>query len=157
MSGIEIFGIVAAALQLADLGSRLSVKLYTHGQKARNTSLAAEALSRDVTLTCNVMRQLGESLREDNDARLCSAEAFETAQEVLNECQGVFKNIDKAIAPDSRAPRSSSLLLRMTQRVAEAQRGSQLAVLGSNLERLKSTMLLMLNVIMYAAQVRGSV
>jgi hypothetical protein len=76
MSGIEIFGIVAAALRVADLGSRLSVKLCTHGQKLKNTSLAAAALSRDVALTCNVVRQLGESLGEDNGARLCSAEAF---------------------------------------------------------------------------------
>ncbi|KAL3443297.1 hypothetical protein BJX65DRAFT_311977 [Aspergillus insuetus] len=120
--------------------------------RVKNMSLAAAVLLRDVALTCNVMRQRGESLGEDNDARLCSAEAFQTAREVLAECQGVFKTVDDAITPFGEATMFHWLRHRVSQRAAKARRDPQLVVLGSSLERLKSTMLLMLNVIMDAAK-----
>ncbi|KAL4881628.1 hypothetical protein BJY04DRAFT_218072 [Aspergillus karnatakaensis] len=162
MSGIEILGIVAAALQIAELGSRLSVKLYTHHHKLKNADKSIQGLSRDVALTCNVMRQLGDSLKEDTEARLYSPEAFSTAQEVMDECRGVFTEIEIAITPSSASGNGTDssvgsgvkagMFARVTQKFTDVKRDSYLTVLGSNLERLKSTMLLMLNVIIYAGQ-----
>lgn len=149
MSGIEILGIVAAALQIADLGSRVSVKLCTLCHRARHADTAIHALSKDVALTCSVMRQLGASLKEDGDAHLYSPEACTTAETVLDECQRVFDDINKIIDRST-----GSGFRRLTLALQEARRDSNLAVLGSNLERLKSTMLLMLNVIIYAGQRR---
>ncbi|KAB8067664.1 hypothetical protein BDV29DRAFT_185757 [Aspergillus leporis] len=95
------------------------------------------------------MRQLGASLKEDGDAHLYSPEGCTTAETVLNECQRVFDDINKII---DRSTGSGFRRLALT--FQEARRDSNLAVLGSNLERLKSTMLLMLNVIIYAGQLR---
>ncbi|KAL4865724.1 hypothetical protein BDV12DRAFT_199909 [Aspergillus spectabilis] len=152
MSRVEILGNVAAAIQIAELGSRLSMKLYTHHHKLKNADKSIRSLSRDVALTCNVMQQLGDSLNEDSEAQLHSPEAFSTAQEVLDECQGVYKDIDNAIRPTVNEPKPSRLV-SITQRFSDVRRDSYLAMLGSNLERLKSTMLFMLNVIIYARQI----
>lgn len=149
MSGIEILGIVAAALQIADLGSSVSVKLYTLCHRARHGDRALHALSKDVALTCNVMWQLGASLKEDRDAQLYSPAACTTAETVLEECQRVFDDINKIIDRST-----GSGFRRLTLALQEARRDSNLAMLGSNLERLKTTMLLMLNVIIYAGQLR---
>ncbi|OGM47522.1 hypothetical protein ABOM_004263 [Aspergillus bombycis] len=149
MSGIEIVGVVAAALQIAELGSRVSVKLCTLCHRTRHADTILSGLSKEVALTCNVMRQLGASLKEDKDAHLYSAEACSTAETVLDECQKVFDEINKIIDVSTR-----STFRRVALVLAEARRDSSLTVLRSNLEKMKSTMLLMLNVIIYAGQLR---
>ena len=149
MSGIEILGVVAAALQVAELGSRVSVKLCTLCHRTRHADTVINGLSKEVALTCNVMRQLGASLKEDKDAHLYSAEACSTAETVLDECQKVFDEINEIIDVSTR-----SSFRRIAFVLAEARRDSNLTVLRSNLEKMKSTMLLMLNVIIYAGQLR---
>ncbi|GAB1205529.1 hypothetical protein APSETT445_004205 [Aspergillus pseudonomiae] len=118
----------------------------------RHADTVINGLSKEVALTCNVMRQLGASLKEDKDAHLYSAEACSTAETVLDECQKVFDEINEIIDVSTR-----SSFRRIAFVLAEARRDSNLTVLRSNLEKMKSTMLLMLNVIIYAGQLRRAV
>ncbi|RJE23107.1 hypothetical protein PHISCL_04554 [Aspergillus sclerotialis] len=154
MSGAEILGVVAAAIQVADLGCRLSVKLCAFCHKLKHPDKVLQGLSKDVALTCNVMRQLGDSLRQDEHARLCTPDAFDTAHQVLNECQNVFKEIEEMIGTPQTSSKMQSFQ-KAAKRFSNAVREPQLMALGNNLERLKSTMLLMLSVIIYAGQIRS--
>ncbi|KAK6811721.1 hypothetical protein RU639_012575 [Aspergillus parasiticus] len=154
MSGLEVLGIAASILQVVELGTHLSIKLYTFCRRLKDTDQRIQSLSSDVALTCNVLRQLGDSLQQDEDAKLYSMEAFATAQQVLGECRKVFQRIGDAVDyPDQKA--TKGLLQRAARKVGFLCIEEDLEVLRVNLERLKSTMLLMLNVIMYAGQLRS--
>ncbi|KAJ5911571.1 uncharacterized protein N7473_000874 [Penicillium subrubescens] len=155
MSGIEIIGVVASIVQIADLGGRLSVKLCTFCHKFKNANKALRYLSKDVALTCNVLRQLGESLGQDDLASLYSPDAFETAQDVLKECEQVFQDLESAIEQHYPDPNSQSRIDKMARKLKFLINESQLETVAGNLERLKSTMLLMLNVVIYAGQIRS--
>ncbi|RJE19549.1 hypothetical protein PHISCL_08120 [Aspergillus sclerotialis] len=154
MSGLELAGVAASILQIAEIGGQLSIKLCTFCHKIKNADKNIQNLSNDVALTSNVLRQLGDSLERDKKGQLYSKQALSTAQDVLAECTKVFEQISAAIdTPDGSSARDR--VARAAARFAFVLKESQLDVLKSNLERLKSTMLLMLNVIMYAGQVRN--
>ncbi|OOQ91344.1 hypothetical protein PEBR_00188 [Penicillium brasilianum] len=155
MSGVEILGVVASIVQIAELGGRLSVKLCTFCHKFKNANKALRHLSKDVALTCNVLRQLGESLGQDDLACLYSPDAFETAQDVLRECEQVFQDLESAIEQHYPDPVSQSRIDKVARKFKFLLNESHLDTVAGNLERLKSTMLLMLNVVIYAGQIRS--
>ncbi|CEJ54258.1 hypothetical protein PMG11_00577 [Penicillium brasilianum] len=155
MSGVEILGVVASIVQIAELGGRLSVKLCTFCHKFKNANKALRHLSKDVALTCNVLRQLGESLGQDDLACLYSPDAFETAQDVLRECEEVFQDLESAIEQHYPDPVSQSRIDKVARKFKFLLNESHLDTVAGNLERLKSTMLLMLNVVIYAGQIRS--
>ncbi|KAE8144572.1 hypothetical protein BDV25DRAFT_166527 [Aspergillus avenaceus] len=156
MSGLEILGVVGNIIQLAELGAHLSIKLCNFYRKIKSADQSIRSLSNDIALTSNVLQQLGNALREDKEAKLCSAQAINTAQEVLEECKSVFQQIENTIeGPESERDTMKGRLQRATERFRVALMERDLDVLRSNLERLKSTMLLMLNVIMYAGQLQS--
>lgn len=153
MSGLEVVGIVASIVQIADLGARISVKLCSFYRTVKDANQYMQSLSSDVSLTCSVLNELGNTLKQDEKAKLYSPEAFKTAQEVLSECKSVFEGIDKAMEEEKQES-AKNAFLRRARKLTVAFMGPNLDVLKSNLERLKSTMMLMLHVIMYAGQIR---
>jgi hypothetical protein len=58
MSGLEILGIAASVLQIAELGGRLSVKLFTFGRKIKNADKHIDGISQDIAATGAVLQQL---------------------------------------------------------------------------------------------------
>ncbi|KAJ5975797.1 hypothetical protein N7481_009504 [Penicillium waksmanii] len=151
----EVLGTISAALQVAELGGRLSVKLCTFAHKFKNADKALRSLSNDVALTCSVLRQLGDSLRQDDLVSLYSPDAFATAQDVLEECKKVFNDLESEIEQQHADPSSKSRIERATRKIWFLMNEPRLDAVAGNLERLKSTMLLMLNVVIYAGQLRS--
>ncbi|KAL4861095.1 hypothetical protein BDV12DRAFT_180747 [Aspergillus spectabilis] len=156
MSGLEIFGLAAGILQVAEIGTRLSISLCTCYSKARQADDRIQSLSSDVALTSNVLRQLGNNLQQDEQAQLYSTEALGTTREILQECKSVFEKITNAInGNESTEDETKSVFQRVANRFKFIVIEKDLEFLRCSLDRLKSTMLLLLNVIMYAGQVRG--
>lgn len=153
MSGLEVVGIVASIVQLADIGAKLSVKLCTFYRTVKVANQSLQGLSSDVSLTCSILSELGKTLEQDDQARLCSEQAFCTAQDVLQECRAVFQQIENAIE-NYHQDDETNRLRRGARKITAVFLGPNLDVLKCNLERLKTTTLLMLHVIMYAGQLR---
>lgn len=153
MSGLEAIGIAASIIQVAELGAKLAVKLCTFYHQVKESNESIQSLSSDVSLTCSILHQLGDSLERDAETRLYSAQAFITAQEVLRECRKVFGKIDHAVEEQKR-DNTKNRVARVTRKFGLALMERDLDVMRTNLERLKSTVLLMLNVIIYAGQIR---
>ncbi|OOF96801.1 hypothetical protein ASPCADRAFT_129870 [Aspergillus carbonarius ITEM 5010] len=149
MSGLDIAGLVFSILGIAETGAQLSLKLCNVYRRIKNADRSIESLSSDVGLTCNVLRQLGDNLSHDEHAKLYSAQALSTAQDILRECKAVFDKISKAL-DESDSSSAKNMFQRVRKRVGFVMVEEELHVLGSNLERLKSTMLLLLNVIIRA-------
>lgn len=158
MSGLEAVGIAASILQIADVGMKVSINLCQLYSKVRRADSSLQTLSSEIALTCNVLHQLGELLKQDAQGSLCSQQALATAQDVLGECRRVFGEIENATerckqnADDERD--KERFLGKTFRRMTFVFKEPDLEALRKNLDRLKSTMLLMLNVIMYAGQVR---
>ena len=141
---------------MADFGTKLSVKLISFlisfYQELNGANESIQNLSSDVANTSAILRELGESLKEDEQAKLYSKEAFNTLKQVLNQCEQVLKQI-RAMTTHSDSSKMTRLQ-QITERFRQVLLEPNLDPLKANLKRLKSTMLLLLNVIMYAGQIR---
>lgn len=159
MSGLEALGIVASVLQIADVGARLSVKLYTFSHKVKSADTNVQNISSDVAVTCTVLRELGETLKKDEEAKLSNHNAIATAERVIGECRKIFSDLEVALDGSqcdvgSEKGKGKGVLKRIGRGVKFSIAEPQIELLRCNLERLKSTLLLMLNVIIYAGHLR---
>lgn len=151
MSGLEAIGIAASIIQVADLGTKLSVKLFSFYRRIKNANESIQLLSNEIALVSAILRELGDHLK-DESAQLCSDEAFSTLRLVLKECRDVLRQIQKVVDSNDRSGKSR--FQQATGKIRFVVLESSLDQLKVKLERLKSTMLLLLNVIMYADQIR---
>lgn len=146
MSGLE------ALIQVAEFGTKLSVKLFFFYRELKGANESIQNLSSDVTITSAILRELGEGLKEGEHAKLCSKTAFDILKDVLNQCEEVLEQIrDMTKYSDSSA---KTRLQQITESFRHVLLEPSVDPLKTNLKRLKSTMLLLLNVITYAGQVR---
>lgn len=83
-------GIIASIIQIADVGLRLSLKLYTFGETVASADRTVLSISKDISLTSSVLKELGHNLEKDKEAQICSENAIKTAEEVVQECLVVF-------------------------------------------------------------------
>lgn len=113
---------------------------------------AIQHLSSDVALTCAILPELGDSLKQDETSKVCSPEAHLTARQMLKQCEQVLLQIQNMI-DDSHAS-SKSRWQQATSKLRSVLNEPDVNLVKGNLERLKSTMLLLLNVIMFAGQIR---
>lgn len=77
MSEIEILGIAASVISVADLGGKFSVTFFTFARKIKNADKSISSISRDIAATGAVLHQLG---KRNDQTRLCSKELVLTAQ-----------------------------------------------------------------------------
>lgn len=152
MSGIEALGVAASIIQVADLGTKLSVKLFSFYRQVKNANESIQLLSNEVALISAILHELGDSLEEEESANLCSDEAFLTLERVLDQCRDVLRQIERVVGINDLS--SKTRLQQVTGKIRLVLLEPSLEPLKANLERLKSTMLLLLNVIMFAGQVR---
>lgn len=152
------FGIIASIIQIADVGLRLSLKLYTFGETVASADRTVLAISKDISLTSSVLKELGHSLERDKQAQICSQNAIKTAEEVVQECLVVFQEIDGLL--EKTAGHEGKPMPKWTSAVVGKLKWPflqpKMQLLRSNLDRLKATLLLMLNVMTYARQVSES-
>lgn len=150
-------GIVASIIQIADTGLRLSLKLYTFGEIVSTADKSIISISKDVSLTSSVLKELGQILDQDRHAKICSQNAVRTADDLVRECLGVFEEMEGLLAKKlpnlgigvgEKAKRATVLLERLKWPYLQPK----LELMRTNLERLKSTLNLMLNVIALARQ-----
>lgn len=152
MPGLEALGVAASIIQVADLGTKLSVKLFSFYRQVKNANESIQLLSNEVALVSAILRELGDNLKEEELSKLCSDEAFRTLERVLDQCRNVLRQIERVIGINDHSRKTR--LQQVTGKFRLVLLEPNLDPLKTNLERLKSTMLLLLNVIMFAGQVR---
>ncbi|KUL81577.1 hypothetical protein ZTR_09849 [Talaromyces verruculosus] len=157
MSGLEAVGVVSSIVQIADLGARVALKLCTVYQKVQQTESDLQNLSKDVSRTCAILQQFGKDLERDDQIQLYSQKVFKRAQEVLDECRQVFREIESVMDKDLSTiafTTAASPFLRLSRKAAILLKRPRLDILQRHLDRLKNTVLLIINVIIYASQQR---
>ena len=150
---------VASIIQIADVGFRLSVKLFAFAETVASADKAIIFTSKDVSLTSSVLKEVGQVLRKDQTSRTYSPEAIKTATAIVTECSEVFTEMERVLV--EKVPNISSNRGDRTSRATMALERfkwpywqPKLQLLRSNLDRLRSTLLVMLNVITYQKLLR---
>lgn len=137
---------------MADLGTKLSVKLFSFYRQVKNANESIQLLSNEVALVSAILRELGDNLKDENASKICSDEAFRTLTRVLDQCRDVLGQIERVT--DNFNQPGKNRFQQVTEKFRLVLVDPALEPLKFNLESLKSTMLLLLNVIMYAVQIR---
>ena len=146
--------LIASIVQVADVGLRLSLRLYTFGETVASADRSILTISKDVSLTSSVLQELGNVFDSDS-GRIRSDNATRTAKEVVRECSNVFREMDDLLL--KKAPHlklgcrdKKARAERMLERLQWPAIKGKIELLNCNLEKMKSTLTLMLNVIIYA-------
>lgn len=143
---------------------KLATTLYTYSDTAFKADKSLRRIATDVSLTSSALSELGNLLGEDSTDRLVSDSALRTAEHTIESYREVFEEINDAVSkmlPSNRlgkdvltSPNGStssrkdsgiSLWSRMKWPIVEPS----MRLLQAHLDRLKSTLLLMLHVITY--------
>ncbi|CAG8092027.1 unnamed protein product [Penicillium salamii] len=154
MSGLEVVGVVASIIQLADFGARVAVQLHSFYHKIKKADKNIQRLSIDVSLTSSVLKQFGDILRDAEQQKICSSEAVSMANQIVTECEQIFQQMESTLKKGVDLKKGKIPKFRLSQKVDFAFSESEVSILQSQLDRLKATMLLLLYVMSYASQVR---
>lgn len=95
---------------------------------------------------------MGQELQKEDQLQICSAEAVATARILVNECYNVFDDLNASL--DFKAPKNK-VVAAWKQKVKSPLVEPQVELLKINLERLKSSLLVILNVLIFAEQFRN--
>ena len=150
-------GLISSIIQIADIGLRLSLRLYAFGETVSSADKSVIANSKDVSLASSVLKELGQILGKDQEESksLCSKNPVQRADGTIKNCLRVFKEVDDIVvkrcphlSQGDKARRATLILERMKWPLVQPR----LQLLQSNLDKLKTTLLLMINVFIYARQ-----
>ena len=153
------FGAVAAIIQVADSGLRLSTTLFTFAETVANADRTISSVSKDVSLTSVVLKELANILQQDEGPRAYSDTAIQSAIAVVNECSASFQElhsilIEKLPKHSSRGRDDVSRTSLTLEHFKWPYLQRKIDVLQTNLDRLKSSLLVILNVISLAKMMR---
>ena len=148
-------GAVAAIIQVAEVGLRLSTTLFTFAETVAKADKAVNAISKDVSQTSSVLTELADILKKDNGPRAYSSKAVDSAIAIVKECSETFLEfenllIEKVPNLSSRNRTKASRTVVAMERFKWPYLQPRMNLLQSNLDRLKSSLLVILNVISLA-------
>ena len=89
--------ILASVFQITCVDLRLSFHLYTLGERVASAEKFIISISTDVSMTSNVLKELGQTLGSDRDSRICSPQAIQTAEIIVKEYLGIFEEVDQML------------------------------------------------------------
>lgn len=156
---LAVVGVVASVAQLADYGFKLSVKLFTFSEAVYSADKSIKNISNDVSLTSTVLKELSEILNAD-DANHVSDRAIDAAQQTVTECLAIFEELDRALdkslgnlgALDRDGKKKLNRSAATLERLKWPFKQTKMDLLRSNLDRLKASLTLMLQVLSYARE-----
>jgi hypothetical protein len=151
MSGVEVLGIATAVLQIADLGGRVSVRLFGFARQVKGAAEKIDLISKEIAATGALLQQLGQQLNKDSQAQLLRPELIHSANDLVCKCKEIFKNIDGAIDGNS----GNQIILSLKQKIQFAYLESEIDTLRTHLEALKGSISIMQNILIYAEQLRN--
>ena len=150
-------GLIAAVVQVADVGIRLGDKLYTFGQTVASADDSIIFISKDIAYTCSILKILGESLEKDHEEHTYSPSDIKTAETIVKECLEIFQEMDgallKKITRMGLDGGSSRAAIVAFERLTWPFLKPRMLLLWGHLDKLKSSLQLMLNVFIYAKQI----
>lgn len=137
-------GLIASVIQVAGAGLKLSQTLYQYADTVASADRRVKDIAKEVQLTSFVVSELGDIFKQDQTSSLLSKNALRTADETIQECSSVFTELDSAIKKTKKNTFGRLML---------PFRESKIEILRSHIDKLKTTLQLLMQVLTHAHQV----
>ncbi|KAF2196610.1 hypothetical protein GQ43DRAFT_250154 [Delitschia confertaspora ATCC 74209] len=137
-------GLIASVIQVAGAGLKLSQTLYQYADSVASADRRIKDIAKEVQLTSFVIDELGHIFKQDQSSAVLSRNAIKTADETVKECSNVFLEMDAALKKSGK---------RGMSKILWPFREPKMELLRKNIERLKSTLMLLMHVLTHAHQV----
>ncbi|GME63671.1 hypothetical protein GTA08_BOTSDO09302 [Neofusicoccum parvum] len=137
----EVLGVAASAIEVANLGFKLSTSLYSYIETVSSADRRLREVATKVELTTAVIQEVGLIFDGPEIVALRKESAVTTAKNTLRECSNVFEEIEDAVVRSKK------------NKFTFPFRTSKLSALSTNLESLKSNLSLLLHVLQHAHRI----
>ena len=152
----EILGAASGVLSVAEVGFSLASTLYKYASSVKGAENELKAIAKDVELTSKVLKQTHEQLQKDRDQKLCTVEAIDVTSDVLEGCRDAFQEVDVELKRSIKTGVGGKSTLSITSRLRFPLKSNKMELLRANLEKLKTTLLLMLSVLAYGRKISST-
>ena len=146
----EPFSIATGAIQVAGAGLQLTKSLYEYVDTVKGANKQFKAIAVEVRLTSSVLEHLGELLQDHAGQSVCAQSILVDAKATLRGCENAFHEVDDTFKRFVNSQVAGSRGSSVAGRLSWPFKKGRLEALQANLERLKTTLLLMLSVLGYA-------
>lgn len=147
---VEPFSIATGAIQVAGAGFQLAKILYDYLNTVKNAQKHIKAIATEVRLASSVLEHLSALLGEHETEKLCSKNITSDAKAAFCGCEDAFREVEETFKVLIMPQREGSKAVSLSGRLSWPFKKGKLEALQANLERLKTTLLLMLSVLGYA-------
>ncbi|KAK3669985.1 hypothetical protein LTR78_010157 [Recurvomyces mirabilis] len=145
----EAFGVAASAIQVADAGFKLYGALSKYVTDYIDANKHARRLVDEVRMTSWALQKLGTLLQEDEELKLCKPDVLDEIRVELQRCEVVFGEVELVL--DGFSPDTAGPLVGVKRWKWPLKKDKALLLLAQ-FERLKTTLLLVFNVLSYASK-----
>jgi hypothetical protein len=149
----ETIGAIASIIGIAGAGAKLSIILFDFASTVGSAGLEVRQIGTEIALFCSVLRQLQSTLTKAKGFRY-SISAIETTQQILDQCQDIFKQIED-IVNGLRKPgtNSNEPSVDLVAKVKWVFKRSKVVMLRTTLESCKITLHIMLTTLDFAQKI----
>ena len=136
---------------IASAGTKLSVSLYTFSETISTDHRNIKSLAHDISFVSSTLAQLDNAWKQNGQVKVSSVLALTSGKAAVKECETIFNELnsvlDDAKEFSSKRPSKRKLTLSAAERSEWPFLQPRADLLAVNLERVKSTLLLFLNVV----------
>jgi hypothetical protein len=137
-------------VRMAGVGTKLSTMLMAYAGGVLDADKNMVDIAGDVALTSNVLTSVGNFLKERDNETVATPSALKDATAILDRCHDTFEEIkaivDKTAKVDKSGNRKSSKRAKLIWPI----KSNKAELLKSRLESLKSSLMLLLQVLSFA-------
>ncbi|THY94661.1 hypothetical protein D6C93_05274 [Aureobasidium pullulans] len=145
------FTIAVSVAGLASLGLQLADTLNKYAGSAVDSKDRAQAIREDINLAVQVFKTLETTVRNDANRAMMNDDSQKLVKEHVKQCETIFFGIQKIL------PRSDAKSIRTRDLIRWPLVEPKLELLRGNLEKVKTTLQILINVIILAAMSEGQI
>lgn len=155
----ELFGLAASIIQIAGAGAKLSTALYTFVSSAARADHEINDIADDVQITANALEGVGLVFSDETSQSVVSVKAMQDARNLITRCEAVFEEIRELVEKRRKVGKGGkSGGLTALGKLSWPMKEQRVQLLRSRLESLKSSLMLLLQVLKLAnGQAKGFV
>lgn len=171
---MEALGAASAVVGIADVGIQTSLRLIAFAGQVKTAPSAISGVAEDISLTSNILQQLGELMRQkiqpgegkgsgqeysherESGNSLFSESGLNTAQALGDRCKGLFAEVDQELRKASKQISSHGLnegekiKLSTTERLKWPFLQPRIKEIRGELGETKQSLMMLLQVTMLA-------
>lgn len=144
------FTIAVSVAGLASLGLQLADTLNKYAGSAVDSKGRAQAIREDIELAVKVFETLETTISDNANRTMMNDDSQKLVKEHVVQCETIFSKIQKLL------PQSDAKDIRTRDLIRWPLIEPKLELLRSNLEKVKTTLQLLMNVVIFAAMSKRS-